>query len=67
MPANLVLGALEHVWKTLEPFQLPMAVMGGHRSGRLAARARYPGCRSPYHFEIDQSRHSLAWLGGRRD
>ncbi len=24
-----VLGALEHVWGTLEPFRLPMAVMGG--------------------------------------
>src|SRR5437879_1135799 len=29
MPANLVLGALQHVWRTLEPFDHPMAVMGG--------------------------------------
>jgi hypothetical protein len=29
MAASLVLGALQHVWRSLEPFHLPMAVMGG--------------------------------------
>jgi hypothetical protein len=29
MPASLVLGALQHVWRSLEPFKLPMALMGG--------------------------------------
>jgi hypothetical protein len=29
MPADTVLRALRHVWLTLEPLQLPMAVMGG--------------------------------------
>jgi hypothetical protein len=29
MPGELVLKALEHLWKTLAPLRLPMAVMGG--------------------------------------
>jgi hypothetical protein len=29
MPAKAVLGALRHVWTTLEPLKLPMAVIGG--------------------------------------
>ena len=29
MPADAVLRALRHVWLTLEPLDLPMAVMGG--------------------------------------
>jgi hypothetical protein len=29
MPAEAVLRALRHVWLTLEPLDLPMAVMGG--------------------------------------
>ena len=29
VPADRLLGALCHVWRTLEPLQLPMALMGG--------------------------------------
>jgi hypothetical protein len=29
MPGKLVLLTLDHVWATLEPLQLPLAVMGG--------------------------------------
>lgn len=29
MPVNLVLSSLKHVWETLTPLHLPMAVMGG--------------------------------------
>jgi hypothetical protein len=32
MPANLVLGALQHVWRSLEPFK-PMVLMGGLAPG----------------------------------
>lgn len=29
MPAEILLRALDHVWKTLAPLNVPMAVMGG--------------------------------------
>ena len=29
MPGDLVLQALQHVWRTLKPLNIPMAVMGG--------------------------------------
>jgi hypothetical protein len=29
VPADRLLGALSHVWRTLEPLQLPIALMGG--------------------------------------
>ena len=56
MPAEVVVRSLRHVWKTLQPLKLPMAVVGGLalatwkyvRAARNGSKQRYQEPVSPF-------------------